>query len=458
MPINDQTTAVAGYKANDASQSFADELFGAGAMKDFRQKARLDGGKPAPDDGPVPVSLGGQNTGGERIFYLVNTGAGTSELQYSAKKDESLLQIAQDVLLAQGVAVEGSFDTLTLTQQVAIENEANAIAKFNNVSVDSFNLSSDVLLKIPPATDKLGAQNMQRTLLAADIANQQLLGKEGSWRQATDLADLGTLDFATGDSAAAQKHLAQAVEMMQDGIKDGTIKETDSVDQALIETLTNYGTSLAVPGKDLHQSNGEVLEDRLNADKAYQEALDLATRTGQSPYAQASILDKLGTNETVIAQELLQLKGQAAFNEYMQKADDHYEQAMDLLPIDQSSTPEEIAAKAIITADRAFEKAHHAKKPHDQFAEDAAKYFQDAWDLWNQYEPSKAAGMDTQTAQNYRDFYLASDLSNYDELLTSEIGAETDGSQKTQDSRELARVEKTLNPLIENHPEWQPIN
>jgi hypothetical protein len=299
---------------------------------------------------------------------------------------------------------------------------------------------------------------MQRTVLAADIANQQLLGNEGSWRQASDLADLGTLDFATGNSADAQKHLKQAVDMIQSGIKDGTIKETSDVDLALVETLQNYGTSLANPGKDLHQSNGEVLEDRLNADKTYQDALDLAVRTGQTPYVQASILDKMGTNETVIADDVLKLKGQAAFDTYIQKADDHLKQAMDLLPIDKSSTADQVAAKAMITADRAFENAQRAKSPHDQYADDASTYFQDARDLWNQVDPSKLSGMDLKTAQNYRDFYLASDLSNYDSLLTSEIQNESDGAAKTTDSQNLAAVEKMLNPLIESHPEWKVVN
>jgi hypothetical protein len=66
--------------------------------------------------------------------------------------------------------------------------------------------------------------------------------------------------------------------------------------------------------------------------------------------------------------------------------------------------------------------------------------------------------MDLKTAQNYRDFYLASDLSNYDSLLTSEIQNESDGAAKTTDSQNLAAVEKMLNPLIESHPEWKVVN
>jgi|688.fasta_scaffold377855_2 hypothetical protein len=116
MNINDRATATVDFQNSaDASRSFADELFGTNAMRNFK---RLQTGDPkAFDNGPVPVSLGGQDTGGERIFYLVNTGVGTSELQYTAKAGESLNQIAQDVLLAQGAAVQGSFDTLTPTQQ-----------------------------------------------------------------------------------------------------------------------------------------------------------------------------------------------------------------------------------------------------------------------------------------------------------------------------------------------------
>lgn len=458
MNINDRAAATSALQRYaDASQSFADELFGTNAMRSFKQVPTGD--PKAADSDPVPVSLGGQNTGGERIFYLVNTGAGTSELQYTAKAGESLTQIAQDVLLAQGVAVEGSYNTLTAAQQKAIQDEATAIAKNSKVNTDDQgNLTASALLKIPKANTTIGVENMQRTVLAADIANQQLLGNAGSWRVASDLADLGTLDFATGNSAEAQKHLNQAVDMIQSGIKNGTIKETADVDSALIETLQNYGTSLANAGKDLHQSNGEALTDRLNADKAYQDAIDLAVRTGQSPYTQASILDKMGANETLIAEDVLNLKGQATFDTYIQKADDHLKEALDLLPIDKSSTSDEIAAKAMIAADLGFEKAHRARTPHDQYANDAASNYQDAQNLWNQVDPGKLSGMDQKTAQNYIDFYLASDLSNYDNLLNSEIQMENDGPAKTTDSQNLAAVEKVLNPLIEKHPEWKVVN
>ncbi len=325
----------------------------------------------------------------------------------------------------------------SLKSTSAVEKDA---AKKSAIKSEA-NEASDPVDKAKQPTSTASTERAEKAQQdIVDLKKRLTEVPKGSWDEATSLYALGTIEGLV-QSSDARQHLKQAVELMRGDLTGQPELEVRS--RTAGSALSDYADYLTSDKPNEKQSKEQVLADRSEADKIFDELLKLAPQAKLTDLDQAEVYRRKGDNQIFLGSgfDISTVEGKASYRQQLEQSMATLEQG--IAAISNNQTNDGIASRALLTGDKGFVAASLADKPGDSYAVAAQRDYQAALKLWGEFNP--AGGKD---ADENRQLADSSDkaqmvlLSNYIRLLTAENKA-----------TEIEPLKTKLQQLLDRHPD-----